>query len=248
MEESVLTYNAKNSQKENTGLLSCAVGNTSYADMVKNSYYVDKTLLIRDLIDDQIPVILFTRPRRFGKTLALDMLKTFFEKSDQNTSIYFRGKKIWTCGEKYRKLQGTFPVISITFKDAKFNDWASTFESIKNIIRDEYMRHEELFTDTTLNSVEQDYLTRLRSNQLNEVEYTRSLLNLSRMLTKHHHSKTVILIDEYDIPIQQGHSKGFYNDVITFMRNFMSGGVKGQSFSCLRCVDRYSSSLQRKPL
>lgn len=90
--------------------LSCAVGNTSYIDVVKNSYYVDKTLLIRDLIDDQVPVILFTRPRRFGKTLALDMLKTFFEKKQEDTSVYFKDKQIWECGEKYQKMQGAFSV------------------------------------------------------------------------------------------------------------------------------------------
>ena len=208
---------------------SCAVGNTSYMDVVKHSYYVDKTLLIRDLVDDQVPVILFTRPRRFGKTLALDMLKSYFEKTSEDTSVYFRDKKIWACGEKYRKLQGTFPVISITFKDAKFSDWGSTFEAIKNVIRDEYMRHSELFSSDYLNPVEQDYLLRLQSDQLNEVEYTRSLLNLERMLEKHHHSKAIVLIDEYDTPIQQGHSRDFYNEVITFMRNFMSGGLKDNS-------------------
>ena len=83
-EETVYAYlGIVKPEKRNKGILSCAVGNTSYMDVVKNSYYVDKTLLIRDLIDDQVPVILFTRPRRFGKTLALDMLKTFFENIPQ---------------------------------------------------------------------------------------------------------------------------------------------------------------------
>ena len=226
-EETVYAYLGTAKPKEgNVGILSCAVGNTSYMDVVKNSYYVDKTLLIRDLIDDQVPVILFTRPRRFGKTLALDMLKTFFEKTKEDTSIYFKDKQIWSCGEKYQKMQGAFPVISITFKDAKFSDWASTYAAIKNVIRDEFMRHDELFTSDRLNPVEQDYLSRMQTDELSDVEYTRSLLNLGRMLEKHHQSKVVILIDEYDTPIQQGHSRSFYNKVITFMRNFMSGGLK----------------------
>ncbi len=226
-EESVLAYNA------NDRILSCAVGNTSYVDVVRNSYYVDKTLLIRDLIDDQVPVILFTRPRRFGKTLALDMLKSYFEKTDTDTSIYFKDKKIWACGEKYRRFQRAFPTIFLTFKDAKFTDWSSTFEAIKNIIRDEYMRHEELYSSERLNAVERDYLLRMQSDELNEVEYTRSLLNLTRMLEKHHQTRVVVLIDEYDTPIQQGHSQNFYNEVITFMRNFMSGGLKDNpSLAC----------------
>ena len=81
-------------EKGNKGRLSYAFGNTPYVDVVKNSYYVDKILLIRDLIDDQVLVILFTRPRRFGKTLALDMLKRFFEKTEEDTPIYFRDKQI----------------------------------------------------------------------------------------------------------------------------------------------------------
>ncbi len=91
--EAVLAYSGKNTVATNDGIRSCAVGNTSYVDVVKHSYYVDKTLLIRDLIDDNVPVILFTRPRRFGKTLAIDMLKSYFEKSDEDTSAYFKDKK-----------------------------------------------------------------------------------------------------------------------------------------------------------
>lgn len=115
----------KDGQKktEKTDVLPCAVGNTSYKEITQHCYYVDKTLLIRDLIDDHSTVTLFTRPRRFGKTLAMDMLKTFFEKSDEDTSVYFRDKKIWRCGEKYRFMQGRYPVVTITFKDVKFTNW-----------------------------------------------------------------------------------------------------------------------------
>ena len=212
--------------KKSDKLLSCSAGSTSYIEMVQKSYYVDKTLLIRDLIDDQVPVILFARPRRFGKTLTLDMLKSFFEKTNEDTSVYFRDKKIWACGEMYQKYQGAFPVISITFRDAKFDDWKKTFDAMKAVIRDEYLRHVELFSSARLNSVELDYLERLKTGKLSEVEYSRSLLYLGQMLEKHHGSKVVILIDEYDTPIQQGHSRKFYDEVITFMRNFMSGGLK----------------------
>jgi len=226
-QESVIKYGGlSDSDDTKNEILTCAVGSTSFMEVVKNSYYVDKTLLIRDLIDDRAPVILFTRPRRFGKTLALDMLKCYFEKTETDTSVYFKNKKIWSCGVKYQKYQGAYPVISITFKDAKFADWESTFEAIKSIIRDESMRHEELLISDKLNLVEREYLIRLQKNELSEVEYSRALLNLSRMLNKHHQTSVVILIDEYDTPIQQGHSKGFYNEVITFMRNFMSGGLK----------------------
>ena len=226
-ESSVVEYQKKkNPENTKSQLLSCAVGSTSYIDTVKNCYYVDKTLLIRDLIDDHTAVTLFTRPRRFGKTLAMDMLRVFFEKTKTDNSIYFKDKKIWNCGGNYRDQQGRYPVIYITFKDVKFDNWKDSLEAIRLVIRDEYMRHVELFSWDGLDMVEQDYLDRMQKGTLSDVEYTRALLNLSRMLEKYHDSKVIILIDEYDTPIQQGHSKAFYNEVITFMRNFMSGGLK----------------------
>lgn len=229
-ESSVYEYQKqKKPESVKSQVLSCAVGSTSYIDTVKNCYYVDKTLLIRALIDDHAAVTLFTRPRRFGKTLAMDMLKVFFEKTDEDTSIYFQDKKIWKCGENYRNKQGIYPVIYITFKDVKFDNWKDSLEAIRLVIRDEYMRHTELFSWNGLDMVEQDYLDRMQKGTLSDVEYTRALLNLSRMLEKYHNSKVIVLIDEYDTPIQQGHSKAFYNEVITFMRNFMSGGLKDNS-------------------
>ena len=105
------------------------VGVSDYRLASSEYYYIDKTMMIRDLIDERPMVSLFTRPRRFGKTLNMDMLRTFFEKTDEDTSVYFRDKKIWTCGKKYRDYQGKHPVIFITFKDIKFNTWEETFEA-----------------------------------------------------------------------------------------------------------------------
>lgn len=207
-------------------LLPCAVGNTSYMEIARDCYYVDKTLLIRDLIDDHSAVTLFTRPRRFGKTLAINMLRTFFEKTDEDTSVYFRDKKIWKCGKRYRSLQGTYPVVFLTFKDVKFNTWKDSLEAVRLVLKDEYKRHTELAESDRLDADDRDYLNRMIKGALSEVEYTRALLCLTRMLEKHHGSKVIILIDEYDTLIQQGHNRGFYNEVITFMRNFLSGGLK----------------------
>lgn len=219
----------KDENRKTESLRPCAVGNTSYIEIARECYYVDKTLLIKDLIDDHSAVTLFTRPRRFGKTLAINMLKTFFEKSDEDTSMYFKDKKIWQCGKKYQDLQGIYPVIFLTFKDVKFNTWKNSLEAIQLILKDEYKRHPELINSKALDEDDQDYLERMRKGTLSEVEYTRALLCLTRMLERHHRSKVVILIDEYDTPIQQGHTRGFYNEVITFMRNFLSGGLKDNS-------------------
>ena len=207
-------------------LLPCAVGNTSYVEISSECYYVDKTLLIRDLIDDRNMVTLFTRPRRFGKTLAVNMLKTFFEKTDEDTSKYFTDKKIWRCGPKYRAQQGTYPVIMLTFKDVKFDSWQDSLEAIRLVMKDEYKRHSELADSSALGPDDKDYLARMESGTLTDVEFSRSLLNLTRMLAAHHGKNVIILIDEYDTPIQQGSTRNFYQDVIAFMRNFLSGGLK----------------------
>ena len=103
--ESVLAYRKETNPAiagELRQILPCPVGATSFVDIVQHNYYVDKTLLIRDLLDDHAAVTLFTRPSRFGKTLAMDMLKTYFEKTKEDTSVYFQDKKIWSCGQKYR--------------------------------------------------------------------------------------------------------------------------------------------------
>ncbi len=203
-----------------------AIGNTSYIEVSSECYYVDKTLLIRDLIDDHNMVTLFTRPRRFGKTLAINTLKTYFEKSEEDTSRYFTDKKIWQCGEKYRAMQGSYPVVMLTFKDVKYNTWEDSREAIRLIVKDEFKRHRELFDGSALDTDVRDTLARLEDGRLSDVELSRSLLLLTQLLASRHGSKVIILIDEYDTPIQQGYSRGFYQEIIAFMRNFLSGGLK----------------------
>ena len=109
-----------------------------------NYYYIDKTLMIKDLLDEIPKISLFTRPRRFGKTLNMDMLRVFFEDTGEDTSFYFRDKAIWQCGEKYRRHQGKYPVIFFTFKDIKFATWEESLEIIGLLFQEEFGRHMEL--------------------------------------------------------------------------------------------------------
>ena len=220
---------SEESKEDVQNLLPVAIGNTSYIEVSSECYYVDKTLLIRDLIDDHNMVTLFTRPRRFGKTLAINTIKTFFEKTEDDTSRYFTDKNIWSCGEKYRSMQGAYPVVMLTFKDVKFGTWEESMEAIRLVVKDEYKRHPELLTSTVLDADAKNYIDRMEKGTLSVVELQRSLLYLTHMLCVHHGSKVVILIDEYDTPIQQGYSRDFYKEVISFMRNFLSGGLKDNS-------------------
>ena len=202
------------------------IGISDYRLASSEYYYIDKTMMIKDFIDERPMVSLFTRPRRFGKTLNMDMLRTFFEKTNEDTSVYFRDKKIWSCGKKYREYQGKYPVIFVTFKDIKFNTWEETFHAIKEVFSKEAYRHIELQTSDKCNEYEKKNFEKLLSGESNEVELSGALLDLSQMLHKHHGTAPIIIIDEYDIPIQQGYMKNYYDKVILFMRNLFSGGLK----------------------
>ena len=114
------------------------IGISDYRKASSEYYYVDKTLLIRDFIDERPLVSLFTRPRRFGKTLNMDMLRVFFEQSKEDTSVYFRDKKIWACGKEYQKYQGKYPVIYVTFKDVKCENWEMAYDLIYKILQNEF--------------------------------------------------------------------------------------------------------------
>lgn len=205
---------------------SLPIGIADYVRAQTEYYYVDKTLLIKDFLDQKPLVSLFTRPRRFGKTLNMDMLRVFFEISDEDTGRYFTDKKIWQCGEEYRAYQGKFPVIFLTFKDVKFATWENTIDKISALLQEEYDRHKEVMHSDQLASYEKEYFTRILNKTASEVELSAALEQLSKMLTKYYGTAPIIIIDEYDTPIQEGYSKDFYEEIVGFMRNFFSGAFK----------------------
>ena len=207
-------------------LLPLPVGISGYVEAATKYYYIDKTLLIRDFIDALPKVSLFTRPRRFGKTMNMDMLRVFFEKGAEDTSVYFRDKAIWSCGEYYQSFQGKFPVIYLSFKDVKYTAWDNALKDIAAIIRSEYARHKELSESSACNRVEKQMYQTIIEDRADEVMLSRSLSTLSAMLHKHYGRETVIIIDEYDTPIQQGYANGYYAEVVGFIRNLFSGAFK----------------------
>ena len=202
------------------------IGISDYVRAQSDYYYVDKTMLIKEFLDQKPLVSLFTRPRRFGKTLNMDMLRVYFEKTDEDTSKYFKDKNIWKCGEVYRTHQGKYPVIFLTFKDVKFDSWQATVEKIKSLLQEEYGRHQELLSSDKISDYEKEYFNKVLSATENEVELSSSLEKLSKMLATHYDKAPIIIIDEYDTPIQEGYSKDFYDEIISFMRNFFSGAFK----------------------
>lgn len=202
------------------------IGISDYRLASTEYYYIDKTMMIKDFLDERPMVSLFTRPRRFGKTLNMDMLRTFFEKTDKDTSIYFKDKKIWAYGKKYREYQGKYPVIFLSFKDVKFNTWEETFDAIKDLFSKETSRHPELINNDKLSLTDKKRIDTLVAGESSVVELSSALATLSLVLHEYHGTAPFIIIDEYDTPIQQGYVKGFYDDVVGFMRNLFSGGLK----------------------
>ena len=216
-------YIKKNEAK---GTKSLPIGISDYVRAQSEYYYVDKTLLIKEFLDQKPLVSLFTRPRRFGKTLNMDMLRVFFEISEEDTSKYFENKAIWKCGDEYRTHQGKYPVIFLTFKDVKFDSWEATIDKIRGLLQAEFGRHQELRSSDKLAEYEKNYFAKILNGNASEVDLSSALENLSQMLTEHYGKAPIIIIDEYDTPIQEGYSKDFYDEIISFMRNFFSGAFK----------------------
>lgn len=205
---------------------SLPIGVSDFKLATTGYYYVDKTLMIRDFLDKKPMVSLFTRPRRFGKTLNMDMLRVFFEKTNEDTSVYFKDKQIWQCGDYYTKHQGQYPVIFLTFKDVKSMTWEETFQKIRRLISLEFIRHNELETSSVLTAYEKEQYHLLAGDSGDEVDCQMGLQLLSLLLHKHYGRECIIIIDEYDTPIQQWHTCNFYPEIVNFMRNFFSGGLK----------------------
>ena len=214
-----------NDAQNGAGFPTLPVGNSDWGHVVTHNWHADKTQLISGLLDKDATVALFTRPRRFGKTFAMNMLQTFFEKADESNAHLFEGTKVWQ-DPKHRAEQGKYPVIFITFKDAKSETWEDTLRGICAAVRIEYKRHRQVFEapdcDEDAQSLFKDVLDR---NKI-PVDIDTSLGNLAAALHAHYGERPVILIDEYDSPINYAATHGFGEEALQFFRNFLSGAMK----------------------
>jgi len=210
----------------------------------ENSYYIDKSLMIKEIIDSQDLVTLLTRPRRFGKTLNMSMLKYFFEhpkcreneceNPSQNAKYLFEDLAIWKEGEKYQNKLGKYPVIYLTLKNAKGGTWEKTYQELIHCISAEYQRHQYLlqssFFEGEDKTKEREDFQKIIEKKAIETEYTSILINLSHYLNRYFGEKTIIIIDEYDTPIQAGYLNGYFKDVIEFMKAMLVKGFKDNPY------------------
>jgi len=213
-----------------------------YMLRMNDSFYVDKSLLIRDIVNTGAAVTLLTRPRRFGKTLNMSMLKYFFEHPDcrihemqaenREVSYLFEDLAIWQAGSKYQEEQGKYPVIFLTLKNVKAKNWEEASLALKNIIANEYKRHKYLLDGNFLDDQEKEVYTKImnRDDDLSMKEYSSIIESLSRYLYLHFKKRTIVLIDEYDTPIQHAYLNNYFEDAIDFMRDMLTKGLKGNFY------------------
>lgn len=205
----------------------------NYKEIVdKSYYYVDKTLLIKEILDKGGKVNLFTRPRRFGKTLALSMIRTFFEDERDiygekiDNSSYFQGKKIEKAGGKYIEHMEKYPVISLSLKSAKQPEFEMAYESLIEEIIKEYERHRYVLLGDALLERKKEKYNNIMNGKAEKIDYAKSLAFLADCLKAYHKKNTIILIDEYDVPLENAHFAGFYEQMITFMRSLFESALK----------------------
>jgi Predicted AAA-ATPase/PD-(D/E)XK nuclease superfamily len=190
-----------------------------------NFFYIDKTLLIKELWETAGEVILMPRPRRFGKTLNLSMLQYFFEASETGKDHLFRNLNIWQH-TSYRALQGTFPLIYLSLKDIKQETFNSAYAAIAGVISDEFTRHAKVLLTASLAEHERTRFMHIMERKASETELSESIRFLSMLLTRAHQRKALILIDEYDTPIHSASDNSYYEEMTNFMRSLICAAFK----------------------
>ena len=201
------------------------IGIQNFETIISNNYfYVDKTAFIEEWWESGDSVTLITRPRRFGKTLTMSMVESFFSVDYAGRSDLFEHLSIWK-DEKYQKLQGTYPVISISFANIKEPDYASTKDKIYQIIMDLYTRHSYLKTSGVLKEHDIEYFDKISLN-MSESTATLAFYKMSDFLSHYYGKKVIILLDEYDTPMQEAYVDGYWNELVSFTRSLFNSTFK----------------------
>ena len=201
------------------------IGKQRFDKIVENDcFYIDKTMFIKELWENQDDVTLITRPRRFGKTLNMDMLKCFFSVEYKDRGDLFEGLDIWK-EKKYREIQGTYPVIFMSFAEIKQNNYKDAVEKIKRIICDLCQQFDFL--------KDWDGLTEIEKKNISDISYDMSdvmaqdlLKNMSNYLSRYYKKNAIILLDEYDTPMQEAYLNGYWEEIVSFTRNFFNSTFK----------------------
>jgi len=219
------------------------IGIEDYREMIENDYYyIDKTLLIKEVWDSRSKVSLITRPRRFGKTLGLSTIRRFFEderdrKGNKTDNFrYFAGKKIMETGEEYLSHAGKYPVIKLSLKSAKQLDFDTAYFCLAGEIAKEYRRHKYILESDVLTEQEKTNYSGIMNQVAEYRQYVSALVDLSEYLERYHGEKTIVLIDEYDVPLENAWFEGFYEKMIAFIRSLFESALKTNEYLAFAVV------------
>ena len=203
-----------------------AIGLQDFGDLIQKKYfYIDKTSFIKEWWDSGDSVTLITRPRRFGKTLNMSMVEQFFSIDYANRGDLFEGLSIWE-DEEYRKIQGTYPVISLSFARVKESNYADTRAKICEIIRNLYIQYSFIKESDVITDADRDYYDRILAKEISNPDATSSLYQLSNYLYRYYGKKVIILLDEYDTPMQEAYVNGFWDELVAFTRSLFNSAFK----------------------
>lgn len=202
-----------------------AIGIQSFSEIIEKKYfYVDKTSFIKEWWDSGDSVTLITRPRRFGKTLNMSMVEQFFSLDYANRGDLFEGLSIWKEKE-YREIQGTYPVISLSFANIKEKNYEITRKKICQILTDLYADYTFLMKSDVMETSDREFFHRI-SPDMGDVEATLALHNLSKYLSRYYGKKVIILLDEYDTPMQEAYVDGYWDELVVFTRSLFNSTFK----------------------
>ena len=202
------------------------IGVEDFKRLVDNEYYfVDKTLMIKELLENKESVNLFTRPRRFGKTLNMSMLQRFFEATEKSNAYLFGDLKI-TAYPEYMAYQGQYPVISISLKSMKQASYTDAFYMYKNLIAKEYEKHKIILESNQILDSEKEVFQNIMEQRADQNVYLNSIRTLSDILEKYYEKNVIILIDEYDVPLENAYHEDFYDDMTNLIRSCFESALK----------------------
>ena len=197
---------------------------------VRNNYFIDKTMYIKDIIDNQSGVILVTRPRRFGKTLNMSMLRYYFDIKCKDSKELFKDLKIMEQDEYYTSKLGYYPVIYLTLKDAGLMNYKYMIMQMKTIMMDMFYEHKYILENQDLSEGEKAIFNRILKAEATDVDLINSLKILSKMLYIYYDRPVILLVDEYDVPLQTAYVKGYYSETIDFLKSFYTTTFKDNPY------------------
>ena len=187
---------------------------------VRDNYFIDKSLFIKDIIDNQANVALITRPRRFGKTLNMSMLKYYFDCTKKDSKELFKDLKIMEQDDKYTSKLGYYPVIYITLKDVNDTSYEKMLLDMKTAILDMYQEHRYLLESDKIYPEEKERINDILWCREDEIAIKNSIKDLSKYLSRHFDKPVILLVDEYDVPIQNAYVEGYFDEAIKFFKTF----------------------------